>query len=381
MKQSSGRRFRSFLLILVTGLLAGPVLAEGPKPPQGVEVVGRVFVDVDGNGVFSQGDKPLGGVGVTDGMETAETDEKGLYKLQARRDPLLGPRDEPIVTVRFPDGTWPKLHWFVRIDQKKQQEVDFPLEVREVAKPFSFVHATDPHVPWGGAGPMRNFRAHMAARKEAIPFAILTGDLVHVADWKPLAAANRDFLSLVALTRNFPVPLFAVPGNHDLASVGIGRPPVNHPLYGYGLYHKHVGPLRWSFDYGGVHIVGLDCMSRNPKDPNRFGQRQPDHAIKWLEDDLARVKKGTPILLFTHFPFRPLALARICVKYDVTAIYAGHTHSVGQYNLGPLRARLSGSLTRIHHGKETPGYRVITVKGDGVTSRFVEFNPKARGGK
>lgn len=363
------------VLVLFLGAVAPWLPAEKAPAPKARKVTGRVFVDVDGNGAYSPPDKPAAGVWVTDGLSRVRSDDEGKYEIQARPDPLLGKTGRAIVAVCFPEGTWPKGSWFQRIGANAGQ-VDFALSPRKAPEKFSFVHATDPHVPWGGTGPMRNFRADMARKAEDLDFVILTGDLVHVADYLSPRKARDRFQVYRALVRKFPLRIFALPGNHDLAGVKARGWKKGDPDYGYGLYHKHVGPLRWSFDYGGVHFVGIDCMARVEGSDELFRQRQADHTMAWLEADLKSVEKGKPILLFTHFPFRQISIAGLCVRYDVKVIFAGHLHTVGQYDLGPLRMRVSGSLTRIHYGSEKPGYRVVTVGKDGITSRYVQTNVK-----
>ena len=66
------------------------------------------------------------------------------------------------------------------------------------------------------------------------------------------------FGSLQQYARAFPIPLFYTIGNHDV--VGIHKTDWKKPteIHGNGAYTKYLGPIRWSFDYAGVHFVGLD---------------------------------------------------------------------------------------------------------------------------
>jgi hypothetical protein len=369
------------LALLTCLCLTVSVLAAGDsdQPEAGVVVTGRVFVDVDGDGEFGQGDVAARGAAVTDGLRFAEVDKDGEYRIEARVDPLLGKGGKPIVSVSFPDGTWPSGKWFAQVTRARKARVDFALTKRQSPRRFGFVHATDPHVPHRKQVPMNLFRADMTRRRKLVDFAIITGDLLHGADrWGPVEA-RRNYLQFDRLRRNFPVPLFLLPGNHDLAGVNRDDWNTKAPEYGYGLYHQHVGPLRWSFTYGGVHFVGLDCMRRSEKNPDKFLRSQAEHALQWLDADLKRAGRDTPKLLFTHFPFRVLRLSTLCVRHRVTAIFAGHTHTVGDYKVGPLRATLSGSVARILRGEHKPGWRMVTVSPEGVTSRYVPANSAVAG--
>ncbi|MGQ9730736.1 MAG: outer membrane protein assembly factor BamB family protein, partial [Candidatus Zipacnadales bacterium] len=52
-----------------------------------------------------------------------------------------------------------------------------------------------------------------------------------------------------------------------------------------------------SFDYGGVHFIGLDTAS--PQDPRPCIGREE---LLWLEKDLACIAPATPLILFYHHP-------------------------------------------------------------------------------
>ena len=55
---------------------------------------------------------------------------------------------------------------------------------------------------------------------------------------------------------------YAVPGNHDHFGIIQSRShvPETHPLYNRGMYRHYLGPEYYSFNYGGLHFIGLDTV-------------------------------------------------------------------------------------------------------------------------
>lgn len=62
---------KKLFLILLCGV---PLLAAAQQS-------GKVFVDVNRNGVFDKGEPLLKGVAVSDGLNVVQTDQKGCFRL------------------------------------------------------------------------------------------------------------------------------------------------------------------------------------------------------------------------------------------------------------------------------------------------------------
>jgi hypothetical protein len=86
-------------------------------------------------------------------------------------------------------------------------------------------------------------------------------------------------------------PMIACVGNHD---ADWGSP----PNYAFNLYKrlmKYPGnELYFSFDYGPIHVIILDCIS-----PSQYGTDTPQSS--WFQDDLASTQQPYRIVVF-HFP-------------------------------------------------------------------------------
>lgn len=349
------RRLNSAFVVMVMFLALLSASSAFAEP-----VTGVVFLDANANGQRDAGEKGVARALVTDGTVFARTDAEGRYALDATVDPLLLAADKkPILTLTFPDGTWPTAGWVRRLDAVADaRNVHFGLRRIDARTPFVFIHGTDCHVPRGGKDLFPKFRAEVEALKDRLAFTVLTGDLVNLADSYPPDRALADYELFAAGARDFPVPLFAIPGNHEAA--GVSAKPAwdpKHPLYGYGMYWKFVGPLRWSFNYAGVHCVGIDFSTQQD---GKWSWGVPPSAVAWLRRDLERAPKGARVLLFVHSPSGDPGLVKTIQEFKVAQIFCGHSHAEGLFSVAGSRALQSGSLSQTG-GDRKPGYSLVLV--------------------
>jgi hypothetical protein len=143
-----------------------------------------------------------------------------------------------------------------------------------------------------------------------------------------------------ALADTSGVPLFNVPGNHEIQS----QPSAVEVLeeWGHDLYG--------SFDFHGWHFVGL-----NTDEPNREG-RITGEQLEWLERDLHAATGTNGTFVFMHRPlfswfqgqFNPddaRHLMRLFAEHGVQAVFAAHDH--------------------FYYEEEHDGVRYVTVGGAG----------------
>mgnify|MGYP003575885669 CR=1 FL=1 len=108
-----------------------------------------------------------------------------------------------------------------------------------------------------------------------------------------------DFTREAAL---FKSPVWTVPGNHENFGVERARSKVSatHPLYGRKMYRHYRGPDYYSFNFGGVHFVGLNTVDID----DQWNYGHVDSAQhSWLGRDLATVPSAMPVVTFNHIPF------------------------------------------------------------------------------
>jgi Icc protein len=107
-----------------------------------------------------------------------------------------------------------------------------------------------------------------------------------------------------------------------------------------GACHQGAVGNGWrSFDYQGVHFIGLNnCMNLRAGSLGLLGQDQPD----WLRQDLMGKTDSTPIVVFAHIPLwtvhqpwgwgtedsaRALELLR---RFGSVTVLNGHIHQIMQ---------------------------------------------------
>jgi 3',5'-cyclic AMP phosphodiesterase CpdA len=173
--------------------------------------------------------------------------------------------------------------------------------VRQPASPeFAFVHASDTHISPQSLPRVEKLRSWVTGERPA--FVLVSGDLVQDALRVGEPEARGYYDLYVTTTSSFPVPVWSVPGNHE--NFGIERHlslvSATHPLYGKRMYRSYLGPTYYSFNYGGIHFVGLDSVD---VDDLWYYGHLDNAQLTWLKADLSRVPAGTQVVTFNHIPF------------------------------------------------------------------------------
>jgi 3',5'-cyclic AMP phosphodiesterase CpdA len=247
--------------------------------------------------------------------------------------------------------------------------LQFALQPREQPLPFTWVHGTDCHVPRGGEDKFRDFRKDLEAHRDKWAFCVLSGDLVDLADSHPPQQAEAEFEFFQRETTDFPLPLFCLPGNHDIAGIRAKAGWTgDHPLYGYRGFTRVVGPLRWSFTHADVHFVGLDFNQWNGK---AWTLGVPASAVEWLAEDLRPLAKGTRVFVFAHFLSNSEPLDAFLAARPVDAVFVGHGHQDLRTEVHGIPVFESGSLSQIFgKGGEPIGYRLVHVEPGGFRTEY-----------
>ena len=156
-------------------------------------------------------------------------------------------------------------------------------------------------------------------------FVLHTGDLTHLS--KP-----AEFDTLQKVLSELSVPIFYVPGEHDV---------LDDDAKGYlQRFGKGTRGAGWhSFDHGGVHFIGLvNVVNLRAGGLGALGAEQ----IEWLEQDVKHLKSDTPIVVFAHIPLwsvypewgwgtddseRALSYLK---RFGSVSVLNGHIHQVMQ---------------------------------------------------
>ena len=191
-------------------------------------------------------------------------------------------------------------------------------------QPFRFLFITDAHIEPELDAAHGTAMCFRKARAIGGDFVIQGGD--HVFDALGVGRARADqLLDLYDRTQqSLALPIHHAIGNHDCFGVYAksGVDPTD-PLYGKKFYQDHFGPLYYSFDHKGVHVVVLDSIGITA---DRDYEGRVDAAqLGWLARDLASQARDTPILVVSHIP---LVTAFACYDPATSARETHHKDSV-----------------------------------------------------
>jgi len=255
------------------------------------KIEGTVYNDKNKNGIRDKNEEGIADVTLSDQVQVVKTDAKGHYEI--RNSKGFG-----FVFISQPVGfSTPK--WWHKITSEKSA-YDFPLVSSMAPTSFTFLHASDTHISEKSLDRMQKLREIVNATKP--DFVLITGDLVKDA----LRVSEKEAAGYFELYKKeiekFSVPVWNIPGNHEIFGIErhLSLVSKTHPLYGKKMYHHYLGPNYFSFNYGGVHFVGLDDVDF--EDLWYYGHVDSTQ-LTWLKADLAEVPETTPVITFNHMPF------------------------------------------------------------------------------
>jgi|GEM_PF-273494 len=211
---------------------------------------------------------------------------------------------------------------------------------------YYFIHITDAHLPghtfYGEAG-YETDHSELEDFEEVIKdinllnpeFVLLTGDLINEGELEDFECLRNHTLA-VEMLEKFEVPVYIVPGNHDLGGWDATPPPDGTARQEwwrfFGPIQREIPPTQteyltqdYSFDYGTEHYVGLEAYDNydgymyDVYGATSFISSQ----ITWLQNDLQNAGNSTKIL-FYHYDFKDeLDLNNLGVDMALW----GHIHS------------------------------------------------------
>lgn len=288
-----------FHALVVPCLLAfaPPILAQG-------SLSGSVYEDRNGNGRRDAGEPGLSRVAVSNQVDVVTTDANGAFTL-----PGVG---TGVVFVSVPDGFRSSGRFW---HPSGAGSASFGL-VPTPAGEFAFIHASDTHIQPSAVARFDRLRAIVDSVSPA--FLLITGDLVRDALRVGEAEATGYYDLFGREAGKIRVPVWTVPGNHELFGIERTRSGVSadHPRYGRGMYRHYLGPDYYSFNAGGVHFVALNTADTH--DQWYYGHVDSTQ-LAWLARDLSVVPAGVPVVTFNHIPFISAAPSLWGVESDPPA--------------------------------------------------------------
>lgn len=241
-------------------------------------------------------------------------------------------------------------------------------------EPFFFVQISDPQLGFreesGCAEGCRLLEAAVEAINSLCPaFVIVTGDMVDRAGDARQMAAYRQLIGRVRQD----IPVFHLPGNHDIGKYTAARRQAYLETYGYD---------RFAFRYGGTAFIGIDSC------PIKDGCAEAEvEQYAWLCDRLEEMAECRTKFLFLHCPIvlkergeaenysnfpepmreRYVALLK---QYDVDAVFAGHLHNTSYADVEGIRMITCGPSGK-PLGTGFSGLNLVAVYPDRFCAEYV----------
>jgi len=250
-----------------------------------------------------------GDVLVSNGEDVVRTAADGSYAL------FCDPDFHPFVMVTTPAG-WRAADSFYVPLPAADGRLDFELvpAPERAADAFRVAQITDLHVVEDGVALTAESTVAedlAALQREADPdFLVASGDLTNRGSDGELAALSR---ALATATR----PVFPLFGGHDGNQERFAEVPDGQFVRNY---QRHLGPTRYSLDWGRTHWVFY------PQEDGFFAPQDRQRKRAWLAADLAAQPAGRLVVLVTHTPPTSQTVRQLA-DAGVAFVLFGHWHS------------------------------------------------------
>ena len=307
---------------------------------QTITISGFVFDDLNNNGVKDANEKGIKAAIISDEVNVVTTNDKGFYQIEYTSG--FG-----ILFVSVPSGYRAEKNFWQRVDTiHAKSQMDFPLLKISLPAAFTFIQASDTHVSENSLDRMQKFRKIVDSIKP--DFVIITGDLVRDALRVPEAEATRLYELFVSEIHKTSSPVWLIPGNHEIFGIErhLSLVSQQNPLYGRKMYRHYLGPDYYSFNYGGIHFIGLNSLEF--EDLWYYG-RIDSVQLEWLKRDLGTIPSMTPVVTFQHVPFYSGGFSMMPFEEDGPARTIVREHGVMQYRHIVSNAQDVLALMRDHN--------------------------------
>lgn len=217
-------------------------------------------------------------------------------------------------------------------------------------------HITDIHIRPEHDAPNRFLKCMEEIKKHKIDFFLNGGDTIYAADYSNITRerVNEQWGIWKTLRNELKAyEMHSCLGNHDM---WWAAPDKQDAMYGKDHVVKQLGiPGRYySFDKKGWHFVVLDSN-------NNGGSLDPKQR-KWLEDDLASLPKGTPVICLSHYP-----ILGVCTIID------GGNHTDSKYISGLFDQHKDKKITCLSghiHLRDSAVYNDVEYYCNGALSGY-----------
>lgn len=358
------------------------------------------FVPEEGTtlyGVVSSGDGIVKNAVVSDGIEVAITNDKGIYQLKSKKD-------KGYVFISIPGnyevpskGVLPQFYQKLKSDANTLERVDFNLNKVAGQDNYKVFFLGDMHLANRNsdlsqfsefASDLNKYRSSILNQRA---YAITLGDMTWDLYWYSNIFSFSEYLT--TMNNQFKnLQVFHTMGNHDNDYKALSENAAQLP------YQNYIAPSYYSFNIGKVHYVvmdDIDCSNYDGTTSRNYVKRLSSEQLAWLAKDLLYVDKNTPLVIMMHAQvFYPLENGTFKYDHDATStsqlmnivdgyqvhFVTGHTHL--SFNVTPQSAIVNGKNIYEHNagsvcaswwwsGKLSPG---VHVSLDGTPGGYSIWN-------
>jgi len=368
------------------GLTAGALTALGLFPSSAYSQILDLYTPARPlliKGRVIAGNKGIGRVSVTDGVEVVQTDAQGYFE-------FVSDKKRTFVYMSLPSGYQidqlenGSAHYFKFIpDSGDVFEVQFSLKKLEHAENnhhFLLLADTQIQDEYEASQLLTVSTPDLIKPIKDIndpnTFGIGCGDLVY--DHLELF---KDYNQMV---KQMGIPFFQVIGNHDMDLGGRSDESTT------GTFNQLFGPTYYSFNRGEVHYVVLDDVFFIGLDKKYIGYLT-ETQLAWLEQDLSFVAPGSTVVVSLHIPTYTGAVTRYPERDPIGGtvnnrehlykllepfkahIMSGHTHFNDNMIQGNIYEHCHGTVCGawwsgpICYDGTPYGYAVYSVKGSDIS--------------
>lgn len=214
------------------------------------------------------------------------------------------------------------------------------------AQEFKFAWLTDTHIGYTNADTELDSVVKIINDDPSFKFTIVTGDITE-------KGRNDELTTAFEILEKLKNPYYIIPGNHD----------TKWSESGLTKFTELWKDDKFEFDYNGYKFVGL-----NSGIPWRGGGGHiAPQDLMWLENTLLQSENFRKTFFFVHHPLDEsidnwYKVTNILRKYNVGAIFCGHTHTSKVLDFNGIPAAMSRAV--ISKGKTSEGFSSVTCSND-----------------
>jgi 3',5'-cyclic AMP phosphodiesterase CpdA len=288
---------------------------------------GTVYLDRNANNVRDRGERGIGGVSVSNGIDVVQTDAQGRYKITLAPESILFiskpaeyevPVDQnnlpQFYYTHYPNGTPPVAAFEYPVIEPTgalPRSIDFALLPGKYNEhSFKAMGFADPQAATDEEqdGVREDIVNELIGNPYRAAFGLVAGDVVD--DTLSLYPRQNAMMGLIG------IPIWNVPGNHDM---NYDSP---NDRYATETYKRYFGPTNFSFNHGQVHFIGLDNVDYKGAGQGEFdngnyrGYLSPEQ-LQWIRNDLKFVPRDKLIVIFSHISLITYALDGRGERYNL----------------------------------------------------------------